>query len=303
MVVKEIPSGVEHFLAPGADLGRLEKIKYFDELRNLYANVVEEFASYEKKCEYLEQEVKFAELKSTAKKRKVDTGRKSFGGMEGSTGKYEEIAEDPTIPKGWKSCWRTMEGFSQGTRTKSYFAPNGRYCQSRLNAMNYMVTELKSSREDVNLMREALKEEGWRENADLPEGWMVGEGRKNGKEKPTTKRFATDEYVSLGSLKLAVRHLLLHFPQEVLTKFLASFVLRSRLDCVNIFVKQNFVLEARQSCWTMSEQIFCLSLGKSPERDLRPVSECSSSPQMGRPIASGLPAERTWRSRTAWRST
>ena len=137
--------------------------------------------------------------------------------------------------------------------------------------MNYMVTELKSSREDVNLMREALKEEGWRENADLPEGWMVGEGRKNGKEKPTTKRLATDEYVSLGSLKLAVRHLLLHFPQEVLTKFLASFVLRLRLNCVHIFVKQNFVLEVRQSCWTMSEQIFCLSLGKSPERDLRPV--------------------------------
>ena len=68
---------------------------------------------------------------------------------------------------------KLLEGFSQGTKTKSYFAPNGRYCQSRLNALNYMVTELKSSPEDVNLMREALKEAGWREEENLPEGWMV----------------------------------------------------------------------------------------------------------------------------------
>ena len=255
MVIKHEPSGDDHIFGPSATLGRAEKIKYFDELQTRYANMVEQFASYEKKCDNLEQEVRLAELRSLAKKRKTDSGRKSFGGMEGSTGNYEEIADDPTIPAGWKSCWRTMEGFSQGTKTKSYFAPNGRYCQSRLNALNYMVTELKSSPEDVKLMREALKEEGWREEENLPEGWMVGEGRKNGKEKATTKRFSTDEYVNLGSLKVAVKHLLLHFPEEVLTKFLSAFVLRSVVNysCsyVKFFFHKYFASGARQSCWSM----------------------------------------------------
>ena len=30
-----------------------------------------------------------------------------------------------------------------------------------------------------------MKEEGWREEEKLAEGWMVGEGRKNGKGKAT----------------------------------------------------------------------------------------------------------------------
>ena len=301
MVIKAEPSGDDHILSPGATLGRAEKIKYFDELQTRYANMVEQFASYEKKCEYLEQEVKLAELRNLAKKRKIDSGRKSFGGMEGSTGNYEEIGEDPTIPPGWKSCWRTMEGFSQGTRTKSYFAPNGRYCQSRLNALNYMVTDLKSSPEDVKLMREALKEEGWRDNDDLPKGWMVGDGRKNGKEKATTKRFSTEEYINLGSLKLAVKHLLLHFPEEELTKFLSTFVLRSNIDFSFSFYNV-FVSEARQSCWSMLGQALFLFPGKLQKLVLQPVSACSSLARMGPAIASGALAGRTWRRPAPWPS-
>ena len=301
MVIKAEASGDDHILSPGVILGRAEKIKYFDELQTRYANMVEQFASYEKKCEYLEQEVKLAELRNLAKKRKIDSGRKSFGGMEGSTGNYEEIGEDPTIPPGWKSCWRTMEGFSQGTRTKSYFAPNGRYCQSRLNALNYMVTDLKSSPEDVKLMREALKEEGWRDNDDLPKGWMVGEGRKNGKEKATTKRFSTEEYINLGSLKLAVKHLLLHFPEEELTKFLSTFVLRF----ISIFPFHSinfFVSEARQSCSSMLGQALFLFHGKLQKLDLQPVSACSSLARMGPAIASGALAGRTSRRPAPWPS-
>ena len=49
-------------------------------------------------------------------------------------------------------------------------------------------------------------EEGWREEENLPESWKVGE------EKATTRGFLKEEYINLGSLKVAVKYLLLHFP-------------------------------------------------------------------------------------------
>ena len=59
-------------------------------------------------------------------------------------------------------------------------------------------------------------EEGWREEENLPESWMVGE------EKATTRGFLKEEYINLGSLKVAVKYLLLHFPLPS-----RNFVLRS----------------------------------------------------------------------------
>ena len=223
--------GDDHLL-PGLHLGKLEKIKYFDELRAKYVAMVARLQGLERRADTLEMEVKEEELRSATARKKTEPSRKSFGGLDNSTGKYEEITEDATIPEGWKSAWRTMEGFSKGARCKSYFAPDGRYCQSRLNALNYMVTELGSSEEDVRLMRAGLLEEGWREDPNLPPGWMVGEGKKNGKEKQTTKRFTSEQYVNLGSVKASVKHLLVHAAEAELARFLNTFLLRGQSEVV-----------------------------------------------------------------------
>merc|ERR1719319_1477976 len=187
----------------------------------------------EGRAEALEKEVQVEERKAMVVKKKPEPSRKSFGGLDNSSGKYEEIPGDPSTPEGWKSAWRTMEGFSQGTRTKSYFAPNGRYCQSRLNALNYMVTELGSSEEDVRLMRAGLMEEGWREDPALPPGWMLGDGKRQGsKEKQTTKRFTSEQYVNLGSVKASVRHLLATSTEAELARVLNTFLLRGQSEVV-----------------------------------------------------------------------
>merc|ERR1719509_393789 len=186
----------------------------------------------ERRAKTLEKEVKEEELKSTTVKKKTEPSRKSFGGLDNSTGKFEEIPGDATIPEGWKSAWRTMEGFSKGAKCKSYFAPDGRYSQSRLNALNYMVTELASSEEDVRLMRKGLIEEGWREDPALPPGWMIGEGKKNGKEKQTTKRFTSEQYDNLGSVKASVKHLLANATEAELARFLNTFLLRGQSEVV-----------------------------------------------------------------------
>merc|ERR1719509_375007 len=186
----------------------------------------------ERRAKTLEKEVKEEELKTTTVKKKTEPSRKSFGGLDNSTGKFEEIPGDATIPEGWKSAWRTMEGFSKGAKCKSYFAPDGRYSQSRLNALNYMVTELASSEEDVRLMRKGLIEEGWREDPALTPGWMIGEGKKNGKEKQTTKRFTSEQYDNLGSVKASVRHLLATSTEAELARFLNTFLLRGQSEVV-----------------------------------------------------------------------
>ena len=210
----------------GESLSKLEKIKHFDELRLKYVDMVEKFNAFKMKCESLESEVKAAETRS-----KLGKGNKVFRGLGGGEGKYEEIFEDKTVPEGWKSGWRTMEGFSAGTRTKSYFAPNGRYCGTRLAALHYMVTELGSSKEEVDLMRKGLMEEGWKEHDNLPPGWLHGEGKKAGREGKFTNKFATEDYSSMLSTKAAVRHLLLYSTEEVLEVFLAGFHL-NRLGTV-----------------------------------------------------------------------
>ena len=212
----------ETHLRPAAQMSREEKIEHFDELRKKYVETVARFESLKVKCEAIETEVKEAEIRNNRIKRPENKKKKSYGGLEESTGKWEEIPDDHTIPEGWKSCWRTMEGFSVGSKTKSYFAPNGRCCQSRLQALGYMVGELASSEEDVSIMREGLVDEGWKEDENLPPGWMF-KGRKASKGSEKCWRFTTAEYVNLESAKAAVRHLLLYSTEQQLATFLKAF--------------------------------------------------------------------------------
>ena len=76
-------------------------------------------------------------------------------------------------------------------------------------------------------------EEGWREEENLPESWMVGE------EKATTRGFLKEEYINLGSLKVAVKYLLLHFPLPSPTSYSGPptiLVLKSVFCSMNILL-------------------------------------------------------------------
>merc|ERR1719418_117561 len=76
--------------------------------------------------------------------------------------------DDKYLPDGWRSMYTGM-----GNGTKVFVAPDGTICQGRRMALVYMVTELKSSEDEVILMRRGLMEtDKWEESEDTPPGWL-----------------------------------------------------------------------------------------------------------------------------------
>ena len=125
-----------------------QKIDYFDELKAKYCHMVEKLGNLERKCSYIGKQVSTLEKVKCKTKNKKKLSKKKFTGQNTTSEQFEAIENDDSIPEGWKSSWRIMDGFSKGTRVKVYWAPNGKSCTSRVAALNYMVTDLKSNEED-----------------------------------------------------------------------------------------------------------------------------------------------------------
>ena len=214
-------SGEEFYLDPKAGLDRQEKIKYFDELKEKYLKMLETFSSVEKQCEALEEQVQIKE-----KVRVTKIGSK-LTGFDETNERYEEINNDPSLPEGWKSAWRTHEGFSKGQKTKNFWAPDGRYFGSRITALNFMVTEMKSSKEDVLQMRNGLLEDDysasltqWGPHANLPEGWLYATDKKRESD---SNSFLSEKFARFRGNVNVLKHLVVHGTEEVLTKFISGF--------------------------------------------------------------------------------
>ena len=137
-----------------------EKEQYFENLREKYIETKAQARHMEMKVKYLESYLKTVnsnqsqldsvkdenmfELKKTRplKKKKKKTTKKPLG-RENSIGSYEDIEGDATIPEGWKSAIKNsyMPTCQKMIKNKVYWAPDGRYCPSRLQALAYMVSE------------------------------------------------------------------------------------------------------------------------------------------------------------------
>merc|ERR1719319_690156 len=92
---------------------------------------------------------------------------------EKSEGK-ETNNEKPALPPGWRVSSR-----------EGVVGPSGEVFRSRRAALHWLLSQ-GGSREQVEGMREALGEEGWRGHPLLPEGWrvkMVTNGKKGNKKK------------------------------------------------------------------------------------------------------------------------
>ena len=159
-------------------------------------------------------------LKCKTKKKKTNLEKK-FSGQNTTSEQFESIENDESIPQGWKSSWRIMDGFSKGKRVKVYWAPNGKFCGSRVSALNYMVTELNSSEDDIEEMKKSLVNEGWTGHESLPGGWLHNDDLNK-----CSKRFVTSDFHYLKNIKLAVKHLSLHFSEAELGKFVTAFALK-----------------------------------------------------------------------------
>ena len=195
-IVHKEKSTDEVYLNPETSLSDEDKIKYFEELRRKYQELSSKASNSEKRFKYLQEKVKKLE-KTKCKSRKRGT---KFVGAENSSGSFEEIEDDSTIPEGWKSSYKAMpESFGKDCKIKVYWGPDGRFFQSRRQAINFMLTEVETAPEDLELMKKGLYEDGWIEDTDfLPKEWLV-------QAKSDGKFFITEEYSLLKGAKNVLR--------------------------------------------------------------------------------------------------
>ena len=127
----------------------------------------------------------------------MSSSRKKFKGQDNSKKGYEAIEDDPSLPPGWKSSWRINNGLCEGTKSKVFWAPNGKFMSSRIAALHYMVSgEISVTQEGLAMMRGAIMEEGWEVHPSVPEGWLCKDDLKS------FKKFLPQDNVFLKNTKL-----------------------------------------------------------------------------------------------------
>ena len=179
---------------------------------------------YKQRCDYIQSQVKLSE-QSKAKTKKKKPAKEKVYSPKFDSDLFELIEDDETIPKGWKSAWRILDGFSKGGRVKVFWEPNGKYCPSRVNAISQMISSFGSSQEDLDIMKKTLYEEGWKSNPSLPAGWMFN--KSSSKE---TKVFVDSKFRYFKNIKTAVKELCSEYSDEELKTFLVTYVLNSVKD-------------------------------------------------------------------------
>ena len=101
------------------------QVEYFDQLRDKYLQVKEKVDIYSRKCSHLEERLKSLNTKPVIKPKLVEARPykpKKVVGKENSLGVYEDLVDDPTIPKGWSSAVKTMsEAFGDDVKAVVYF--------------------------------------------------------------------------------------------------------------------------------------------------------------------------------------
>ena len=221
------------------DMSDQEKLACFDLLQKKVFDLLDKHANWANKVTHLQEQLTLLEKGKFKRKYKIKKKKKhkvevekSFKGIESYAGEYEIIEHDDSIPKGWRSANKKVQGFTkEGTLMRLFWAPNGRYCASRRSALHYMVHELGSSEEDIHLTRSGLEAEGWYEDKDdLPEGWLC----KYECERPY---FLSPSYKLCKGFRAAMKIMLnSSVPSEKIGNFVCKYVFtRGTFDPAGIF--------------------------------------------------------------------
>ena len=101
------------------------QVEYFDQLRDKYHQIKEKVDVYSRKCSHLEERLRSLNTKPVIKPKVIKARPykpKKVVGKENSLGVYEDLVDDPTIPKGWSSAVKTMsEAFGDDVKAVVYF--------------------------------------------------------------------------------------------------------------------------------------------------------------------------------------
>ena len=213
----------------------MDKSALFEKLKKDILKMQQEASILEIKFKSQQDDLKALDATNLFKQ----TGKKNVH-LEDSKGTYDFIDDDPTIPPGWKSCYKqcpeTYSRFMTFRKMKKYWAPNGKFCSSRRNALQYMVNVLKSSDDDIEQMKKGLEIDGWKKD-DKVEGWfyMDLKGINRGKE-VMKRQFINPEYSFFMNSKRAIEYLLVKGSDNELKAFLLQ---HAKQDTRNIQLIQN----------------------------------------------------------------
>ena len=223
--IADLLSTLPSYLQDGVNLSEKEKLAKFDDLKTLYEEMVEKVACFEMKCEYIDKEISMHEInKAKLKKKKVKNTNKTYEGPNFDSARFEPYeGEDPSLPDGWKTGWRMMDGFSKGSRSRVFWDSNGRFCYSRVFALHIMKTEMDCSDEEINKMKTALFDEGWSEDATIPDGWLINRSKK---------AFLNQDFDYFRNPKAVIKHIMAEtdFSENALTNFLVHHIFREKID-------------------------------------------------------------------------
>ena len=112
--------------------------------------------------------------------------------MKGMEVKEEDWLEDASLPTGW-SLRMTSD------KSKLIRAPGGKMYTTRLDAIKSLL-ELDANKEEVALMKEGLKEDGWEVVEYLPSGWMLRKVKRKMKNEYKTE-YMTPQLTILKSIR------------------------------------------------------------------------------------------------------
>ena len=112
------------------------------------------------------------------------------------------------------------EAFGDDVKATVYWAPDGRNCLSRRDALNYMVHRLNSPTSEVVMMREGLLVDGWVELESLPQGWLAMKKPEGG------LKFCTSDYVFCRNPKAALKYMMEKESQEEIAKFVSNHMIK-----------------------------------------------------------------------------
>ena len=87
---------------------------------------------------------------------------------EGTLSGKEDFKTDHTVPLGWS--YNGVLAARQFFRLK---CPLGNIYRSRADALGKMYSSGKYSKEEIEMIKDSLKYEGWEENETIPKGWRI----------------------------------------------------------------------------------------------------------------------------------
>ena len=211
------------------NLSLKEKEEKMDDLKALYDEMVEKVACFEMRCEYMEKQLNNNEKKKKKIKKKLLPVKSSnYKGQNFDLKQFEPFeGEDPFLPDGWKTGWRTMDGFAKetGSKIRVFWDPHGKFCYSRANALKMMTKELESPKEDIEQMKKGLTEDGWFVKKGLPEGWMM---KLEGRDQPR-RLFIDPKFQVHRKLRTATQELITSdYSERDLSEFVTRYILPVR---------------------------------------------------------------------------